>query len=174
MKAKTIWKQRNVTLMVSLMGAAGLLAASAAPTAADPLFKQTNLVSDIPGLAAITDPSLVNAWGISESSGSSGSPFWISDNGTGLSTLYAVPGTTPPVTKQGLTVTINPATGAASASPTGTVFNGTSGFSIAGSKAIFLFRLGGWSNFRMEPGVWNYRDRRRRPWESKPFARRCL
>ena len=147
MKAKTFGKHRDVTLMVSLIGAAGLLTASAAPVSADPLFGQTNFVSDIPGLAAITDPSLVNSWGITESSTS---PFWISDNGTGLSTLYAVPGTTPPVTKQGLTVTINPATGAASASPTGTVFNVTSGFSIAGSKAIFLFdsedgAISGWN-----------------------------
>ena len=41
---------------------------------------QTNLVSDLPGAAAVTDPNLVNAWGISESSGS---PFWISDNNAG-------------------------------------------------------------------------------------------
>ncbi len=80
MKAKTIGTRRDVTLMVSLMGAAGLLAASAAPVSADTLFNQTNLVSDIPGLALVTDPNLVNAWGISESS--DGSPFWISDNGT--------------------------------------------------------------------------------------------
>jgi uncharacterized protein (TIGR03118 family) len=147
MKAKTIWKQPNVTLMVSLMGATGLLAASAAPAAADPLFTQTNLVSDQPGVAKITDPSLVNSWGISEGPST---PFWISDNGTGLSTLYAVPGLTPPVTKLGLTVTINPASGSATAAPTGTVFNGTSGFSIDGSKAIFLFdsedgAISGWN-----------------------------
>jgi uncharacterized protein (TIGR03118 family) len=149
MKAKTIWKQRNVTLMVSLMGAAGLSAASVAPVFADPLFAQTNLVSDQPGVAKITDPSLVNSWGISESSTS---PFWIADNGTGLSTLYAVPGATPPVTKNPLTVTINPASGSATAAPTGTVFNGSAGagFSIDGSKAIFLFdsedgAISGWN-----------------------------
>ncbi len=45
---------------------------------------QTNLVSDLPGVAAVTDPNLVNPWGISESSGS---PFWISDNGANVSTL---------------------------------------------------------------------------------------
>ena len=50
---------------------------------------QTNLVSDLPGVAAATDPNLVNSWGISESSGS---PFWISDNNSGLTTLYQVPG----------------------------------------------------------------------------------
>jgi uncharacterized protein (TIGR03118 family) len=93
--------------------------------------------------------------GISESPGSPGSPgspFWISDNGTGLSTLYAVPGAPPPVTKVPLTVTINPAAGAASAAPTGTVFNSStgSGFTIAGKKAIFLFdsedaAISGWN-----------------------------
>jgi hypothetical protein len=50
-KAKTIGIQRDVTLIVTLMGAAGLLAASAVPVSADTLFNQTNLVSDIPGLA---------------------------------------------------------------------------------------------------------------------------
>ncbi len=147
MKAKTIWKQRNVTVMVSLVGAAGLLAASAAPVFADPLFAQTDLVSDQPGMAKTTDPSLVNAWGISEGPST---PFWISDNGTGVSTLYSVPGSTPPVTKVPLTVTIDPAAGAASAAPTGQVFNVSSGFSIAGSKAIFLFdsedgAISGWN-----------------------------
>jgi uncharacterized protein (TIGR03118 family) len=149
MKAKRIGIHRDVTLMVSVMGAAGLLAASAAPVSAATLFDQTNLVSDQPGVAKITDPSLVNSWGISEGPST---PFWISDNGTGLSTLYSVPGSTPPVTKVPLTVTINPAAGAASAAPTGTVFNSSpgSGFSIDGSKAIFLFAsedgaISGWN-----------------------------
>jgi hypothetical protein len=43
-------------------------------------FTQTNLVSDIPGMAKTTDPNLANPWGVSFSSGS---PFWISDNKTG-------------------------------------------------------------------------------------------
>src|SRR5262249_58743695 len=41
---------------------------------------QTNLVSDLPGVAAVTDPNLVNPWGVAESSGS---PFWIADNNAG-------------------------------------------------------------------------------------------
>ena len=48
-------------------------------------FTQTNLSSDIPGLAANTDPSMKNPWGISFSGTS---PIWVSDQGTGLSTLY--------------------------------------------------------------------------------------
>ena len=82
-----------------------------------------------------------------------GSPFWISDNGMGVSTLYSVPGSGPPsVMKVPLTVTIDPAAGAASSAPTGQVFNvspGT-GFTIAGKKAVFLFdsedgAISGWN-----------------------------
>jgi uncharacterized protein (TIGR03118 family) len=50
-------------------------------------FIQTNLVSDIPGLAALTDPGLQNPWGISHTATS---PIWISDQRAGISTLYAV------------------------------------------------------------------------------------
>src|SRR5438132_1356528 len=49
---------------------------------------QTNLVSDLPGVAQLQDPNLVNPWGIAESSNS---PFWIADNDAGVSTLYKVP-----------------------------------------------------------------------------------
>jgi uncharacterized protein (TIGR03118 family) len=86
-------------------------------------YVQTNLVSDIPGLAAITDPNLVNPWGIT-TSGSS--PFWISDNGSGKSTLYNTAGI-----PQSLVVTM-PATGA---TPTGVVFSGTANFN--GDAFIF-------------------------------------
>ena len=55
-------------------------------------YIQTNLVSDIPGLARITDPLLVNPWGISRSP--TGSPFWTSNQGTNTTTLFAVTGGT--------------------------------------------------------------------------------
>ncbi len=152
MKAKTVWTQRDVTLVVSLMGAAGLWAASAAPVSADTLFNQTNLVSDIPGLAQKTDPNLVNAWGISESSGS---PFWISDNGTGLSTLYTVPSSgAPSVTINSLVVTIPGAVTGTTSAPTGQVFNflaGSGAFKLHnGNAAAFLFdsedgAISGWN-----------------------------
>src|SRR3982751_4370443 len=54
-------------------------------------YAQTNLVSNIPGLATITDPMLVNPWGISRSPTS---PFWTSNQGTNTATLYAVTGST--------------------------------------------------------------------------------
>src|SRR6266404_7800605 len=43
-------------------------------------FTQTNLVSDVPGLAAITDPNLVNPWGITLGLNSG---LWVAENGTG-------------------------------------------------------------------------------------------
>jgi len=108
---------------------------------------QTNLVSDLPGVAAVTDPSLVNPWGISESSAS---PFWLSDNNSGLSTLYQVPGAgTAPVTVNPLAVNIPTPVSATGGTPTGTVFNSASGaFMVTGlnksgqtasAAAAFLF-----------------------------------
>jgi uncharacterized protein (TIGR03118 family) len=80
---------------------------------------QTNLVSDLPGVARTLDPHLVNPWGIAESGSS---PFWVSDNGTGVSTLYNTAGT-----PQSLVVNIpgpppaNPL--GTDGTPTGAVFN---------------------------------------------------
>ena len=64
---------------------------------------QTDLVSDIAGLATITDPELKNSWGVSESPTS---PFWVSNQGTNTATLYTVTNTTN-VSK----VAINPPSG---------------------------------------------------------------
>src|SRR5437762_508273 len=87
---------------------------TAIPCAAQNDYQQHNLVSDIPGLADHTDPNLVNPWGIATSDTS---PFWVSDNGTSLSTIYNTSGT-----PQGLVVTIPPAGGLpAGGGPTGVV-----------------------------------------------------
>ena len=96
-------------------------------------YKQTNLVSDQAG-APVLDTSLVNPWGLSRSSGS---PWWVADNGAGLATLYN--GTTG--AKQGLVVTIPPFPGSSDPGvPTGTVFNGTAEFELtSGNPARFLF-----------------------------------
>jgi hypothetical protein len=53
-------------------------------------YTQTNLVSNTSGVAPVTDPQLINPWGISRRSDS---PWWVSDNVTGLSTLYNGAGT---------------------------------------------------------------------------------
>jgi uncharacterized protein (TIGR03118 family) len=69
--------------------AAGALCAGAGGAAAG--YVQTNLVSDIPGLAAITDPALVNPWGTSHSPTS---PVWVSNQGSNTTSLYAITGST--------------------------------------------------------------------------------
>src|SRR5438046_1427907 len=66
-------------------------------------FRQTNLESNIPGMAAFTDPDLRNPWGISASATS---PMWVSDNGAGVTTLYRGNGSKVP-----LTVVIPPGAG---------------------------------------------------------------
>src|SRR5262249_5035672 len=97
------------------------VATTVTPAMADTLFEQTNLVSDLAGLSAHADPNLVNPWGIDWGPGS---PFWISDNKTGVSTLYNGAGVAFPAGNP-LVVTIPPPSGAPSpAAPTGVVFSG--------------------------------------------------
>lgn len=117
-----------------------LLAAAPGSLFAANTYLVHNLVSDIPGLADKTDPGLVNPWGISFSLTS---PFWISDNHTGLSTLYSLSATAGP-SIPALVVTIPlSAKGGTIGSPTGTVapsFYGVSGFQlVAGTNASFIF-----------------------------------
>lgn len=103
-------------------------------------YKQTNLVSNTAGTAPVTDPQLVNAWGLSRGSGSA---WWVSDQGTGVSTLYNGDGS-----KQSLIVTIPPSDptnkNTPNGSPTGTIFNGgQNDFLLApGKPAAFLFCTG--------------------------------
>src|SRR5438445_5011693 len=116
-------------------------------------FRQTNLVSDVPGLAPLTDPNLKNPWGLSSSSGS---PLWVSDNNAGVTTLYN--GAGQPVFPRGEPfVTIPAPDGGPGGTPTGTVFNGTPDFAVSqGGKSgpsLFLFAtedgtISGWN-----PGV---------------------
>ncbi len=135
----------------SLTAIGGGAEAAAARPAASGTVLQTNLVSDLTGAAAVTDPNLVNSWGISEGPTT---PFWISDNNSGLTTLYQVPGTgtpPPPVSTVPLVVNIPTPAGPTGGTPTGTVFNtGSSGgaFRITGPNnqratttvpAAFLF-----------------------------------
>ena len=123
-------KQRNSR--IRLAPALGLLALciAAQNVRAQPnTFAQTNLVSDIPGMATFTDPNLVNPWGIAESAGS---PFWIADNGSGVTTLYNTVGA-----PQSLVVTL-PAPGGGMSAPTGAVFNGTASTGSF-NKDLFIF-----------------------------------
>src|SRR6266571_5330440 len=136
----------------TVLAAAGVSAAmallSAAPgiagTGSTP-YTQTNLISDIPGVARITDPNLVNPWGVAEFPKG---PLWVSDNGTDVSTLYtgAIGGS--PLTPVPLVVKIP------GGAPTGQVFNGTKGFVVHHGKqsgaALFIFAsekgvISGWN-----------------------------
>lgn len=82
MNKLALFKKSLVTTTM-VLGAlyAGAWCAEAGP------YVQTDLVSDIPGLATITDPELVNPWGVAYSATS---PFWTSNQGTNTTTLYAV------------------------------------------------------------------------------------
>jgi uncharacterized protein (TIGR03118 family) len=114
------------------------------PDADSPDFVQTNLVSDIPGLAKITDSELVNPWGVSHSSTS---PFWVSNQGKNTSTLYAVTNATN-VSKVNINApagfVLIPTTAAGPQGPTGQVNNSNaSSFPVKnggdGGTARFIF-----------------------------------
>src|SRR5713101_5222169 len=151
--------------LVAMLGAS-LLSSGAASTVAG--FVETDLVSNkatltdangVVHVASFVDPNLVNPWGVTESATS---PFWVSDNNNGTSTLYNTAGMPLP-----LVVKI-PAPGdpqGASGTPTGTVFNialAQNAFQISGVDAngnstaapgVFLFAtedgtISGWN-----PGV---------------------
>jgi uncharacterized protein (TIGR03118 family) len=131
----------RLTMAVTLAGAVAALVGAA--TTPPPAYKQTNLVSDVAGLAPMTDAALVNPWGMSFSSTG---PFWISNAGSNSSTFYSVNATTGAVTKAGQV--------SVPGSPTGQVFNGSSGFMLSqGGKsgaALFIFAgmdgsITGWS-----------------------------
>ncbi len=118
------------------------------PAAAN-AFLQTNLVADQAGQAAQTDAHLVNPWGVSLSP--SGGDFWVSDNGTGVTTLDKGDVGGSPLTVDSLVVTIP------GGAPTGQVFNTTNDFVVtngtASAKALFIFasesgQITGWN-----PGV---------------------
>jgi uncharacterized protein (TIGR03118 family) len=108
-------------------------------------YARIDLASDVPGLARVTDPNLVNPWGVSFSPTG---PFWFADNRRGTSDLLDGRGEPVP-----LVVTI-PGAGRSAGTPTGTVFNGGPGFVVpangASAPARFLFAaedgtISGWS-----------------------------
>jgi uncharacterized protein (TIGR03118 family) len=111
-------------------------------------YIQHNLIADTAGVADLTDPNLVNPWGISQSATS---PFWINDNGTGLATVYSTSATAT-ITISSLKVTIPPgaASGAGPGPASGQLSNSTSVFLIGTTKASFLFctedgTISGWN-----------------------------
>ena len=127
---KTIRPYTKISLL--LLGA---VVFAVAPARAD-TYSWTNFQSDIPGVAQHTDSNLVNPWGMAASTSGT---IWVSDNGTGVSTLYNQDGTVVP-----LVVQIPHAAGnTEGANPTGTVFSDTSSFEVRRSgtaaPALFIF-----------------------------------
>src|SRR5207302_7115481 len=110
-------------------------------------YSWQNFQSDIPGVAAHTDSNLVNPWGMTASSNGT---IWVSDNGTGVSTLYHQDGTA-----LSLVVTIpTSARNKDGGNPTGMVFNGTPFFQVTkngnSAPAFFIFAsedgsISGWN-----------------------------
>ena len=107
-----------------------------APAFGASAYFETNLTSDVTGLAANLDPNLKNPWGMSFGPTT---PFWISNQGSSDSKLYTGAGV-----PQALVVTTPPG-------PTGQVFNFTPSFLLpSGGKALFIFStlsgtLAGWN-----------------------------
>src|SRR5713226_8644415 len=140
--------KRKIPGMTSILATAmfTLLAANSSAQ-----YKQTDFVSNQPGVAPLQDPSLLNGWGLSRSTTS---PFWVSDNVTGKATLYTGGGV-----KVSLEVTIPPVSGNPHGTPTGTMFNITVGnptpaFAVSKNgktaPALFLFAtqdgtISGWA-----------------------------
>jgi uncharacterized protein (TIGR03118 family) len=141
--------------LVTTAIAVGTLYAGAWRAEADSLFAQTNLVSDIPGLAAITEPELHNPWGISHNATS---PFWISNQGTSTTNLFAVTAgndvtKVAPLNTDGNIVI--PPGGSGAVGPTGQVANtNTSSFAVGNggnnAPANFIF-----ANLNGTISAWN-------------------
>jgi uncharacterized protein (TIGR03118 family) len=102
-------------------------------------YAQTDLVSDQSG-ATLLDHNLKNPWGLAFGPST---PAWVANNGTDTATLYRGAAGSSPITQLPLVVSVPSA-------PTGQVFNGGSGFMVAGAPATFLFstekgKLLGWN-----------------------------
>lgn len=109
--------------------AGAILAVSLAFPAGAQFYSQTNLVSDVSGMAQVTDSHLVNPWGVSLGATS---PFWVSDAGASVATIYSVDPSTDATTQLPLIVSVPV--------PSGQVHNGVStDFMLNGKPAAFIF-----------------------------------
>jgi len=116
------YRRRGAALIgLAAVAAAALGGGSASASGMHHGFRQINLVSDIPGMAQVTDPHLVNPWGLAFSSSS---PIWVADNGMNVATLYAGGVGGMPASIVPLVVSVP------QGAPTGQVFNGTNGFKL--------------------------------------------
>ena len=128
-------RARRIFMAAAMLSVAAAVLAAATPAAEQNAYVQHNLVSDGFLPADHTDSHLVNAWGLTSLPGS---PWWVADNGTDVSTIYAADGTPRP-----LVVSVPNA-------PTGAVSNTGSSFVVGSGPALFLFvteegKLLGWN-----------------------------
>src|SRR5579862_3701530 len=133
---------RIITVLALLALALGISGSAFAQAG----YSVTKLVSNVAGQADNQDPQLVNAWGISFAPGG---PFWVSDNGTGVSTLYNAQGV-----KQSLVVTIPSSSGTGTGQPTGQVYNASANWVVTqngkSGASVFIFdtsdgTISGWN-----------------------------
>jgi uncharacterized protein (TIGR03118 family) len=92
MKTRLSYTLRKALAAIAACALAATTASSAL-AASSIFFKTDPLVADQTGVAPVTDPLLSNPWGITFIGPipgvlPDGSPFWISDNNSGFSTLY--------------------------------------------------------------------------------------
>jgi len=130
--------QRRKIAFTICLGLAVMLVSSTALAQ----YQLTNLDSNQAKTAKFMDPLQVNGWGLARSAGS---PFWVSDQGSGWSTIYTGQGV-----KEGLEVLIPSASGAGPGQPTGIVFNASGKFPVQGWSALFIFAtldgtISGWA-----------------------------
>ena len=122
---RTVLSRRRRLVAVIALATTAVAALSAGGTASASAmhhgYRQTNLVSDIPGVAQLTDPNLVNPWGLAAGPTT---PLWVADNGTGLATLYAGGTGGAPFGIVPLVFTVP------MGAPTGQVFNASNGFKL--------------------------------------------
>jgi uncharacterized protein (TIGR03118 family) len=149
-------EHRSVVRIMFALVAAGAMVVQAAPAQAGTFrgsFHQTNLVSDLPGMAQLRDPDLVNPWGLSSSPTS---PIWVSDNNAAVSTLYNGAGQKVPLTVH-IPAPGDPQGGPFTGTPTGTVFNPTTDFKVSNAttsaRSLFLFGTEDGTILGWNPGV---------------------
>jgi|SRR5579863_2007256 uncharacterized protein (TIGR03118 family) len=129
------WLNRTLILAVSL-GLIFMLSGSALAQ-----YTVTVLDSNVSGHGHL-DPLLVNGWGLAYLPSGA---FWVSDEGTGWSTLYDGNGN-----KQSLQVVVPGANGLSGGSPTGIVANSSQDFKVKNWPSEFIFAtldgtISGWA-----------------------------
>jgi uncharacterized protein (TIGR03118 family) len=134
------------TSLIMPAGLACAIGIGALCTPASAQYMLRALVSDQAGMAANTDPNLVNAWGIAFNPTG---PVWVANNGTGKSTIYDGNGV-----PNSLVVNIPTSNESTGGNPTGIVFNNSSNFAVTSNghtgAAAFLWAtesgtIAGWN-----------------------------